>query len=87
MALIYFVCNTCKKETRRLFRKVPNYKNWGLCPCGGNLSRQATGSNSQVMETLDTGFMRKSVTRLSEAERLFKEREKADPSKKTTEYV
>lgn len=88
MPLIYLTCSKCHDSTRRIFRQIPNYKNWGNClKCAGKLVRQATGSSSQVMETLDNGVMRKSVTRLSEAERLFKEREKADPSKKTTEYV
>jgi len=88
MALIYFQCTKCKNESRRIFKIVPTYKNWGLChKCGGKLERKATGQSSQVMETLDNGAMRKSVTRLSSAERLFSERQAADPSKKTTEYV
>lgn len=87
MPLIHLICNNCKDTSRRIVRKT-NLVNWGNCTkCAGLLERAATGSSSQVVETLDNFCMRKSVTRLSEAERLVQERQKADPSKKTTEYV
>ena len=87
MPLIHLICNKCKDTTRRIVRKT-NLSNWGNCvKCAGLLERSATGSTSQVMEDLDNGTMRHKVSRLSEAERLYSERAKADPSKKTTEYV
>ena len=87
MAFLNFICKKCNKERQRYFQKVPKFKTWGFCDCGGELIRQPLGPTSQVMESLDNGVMRKAVERYSEAERLYRERQKADPSKKTTEYV
>lgn len=89
MPLVYFTCTKCGENTRRLFKTIPSYKNWGNCiKCAGKLERNGTGQNSQVMETLDNGVMRKSVTRYARAEELMKDRvTHSDPSKKKTEYV
>jgi hypothetical protein len=89
MPLVYFKCSKCGDQSRRLFKIVPDYKHWGNCTkCAGHLVRNGTGQSSQVMETLDNGVMRKSVTRYVRAAELMADRAAhADPSKKKTEYV
>lgn len=87
MPLIYLSCKKCKKVHPRIFMKIPNYKSWGFCSCGGEFLRQATGPTSQVKESLDNGVMQKSIERYSEAERLAKERAKANPESQKETFV
>ena len=74
MAAFYFTCKVCQKPQRRIVRaeEVPTL----TCECGGQLERTPSPPTTQVMETLDNGAMPRRVERLSEAERLFKERSK-----------
>lgn len=51
-----------------------------FCPCGYLMGRAQLGPSASKLETLDNGWMARSVERLSDAERLFKERAaNADP--------
>jgi hypothetical protein len=88
MPLVYLKCSKCEDRTRRIFKKIPDYSNLGNCnKCASPLEREATGATSQIVEFLDNGVMRKSVTRLARAEELIKDREKADPQTKKTQFV
>jgi len=86
MPLANYYCQKCDEHSRRIFKgKIPDKVE--CKKCNSVLERQAKGPSSQVVETLDNGVMRKSVTRLDRAEELMHERNLADPSQKVTEYV
>ena len=54
------------------------------CPtegCTGTPKRVPKPPTTQVVETLDNGFMPRKVERPSEAERLYRERARLDPLK------
>lgn len=51
------------------------------CYCGEPMKRKASGPTSSVKEILDNGLMVKRLERLSDSERLHRERNsKADPN-------
>lgn len=78
MPLYNFRCATCKQTTRKLM-KVEAYEALESasiqCKCGGAAKREMQAASSQTMEVLDNGLVARRVERLSEAERIFKERE------------
>ena len=47
-----------------------------VCKCGSEMQREYVPVSTQTMERLDNGFMPRSVERLADAPRLYKEREK-----------
>lgn len=74
MPLYNFVCSKCGTKKRRIF-SVEESKKPQPCPqCKADMERDQTGPTRQVMERLDNGLMPRAVERLSEAERLYKER-------------
>lgn len=76
MPLFNFKCNSCGKEIRKILKSKEVEQFIGTkCPdCTGSFERAPTGPTTQVMERLDNGVSPRAVERLSEAERLFKER-------------
>ena len=77
MPLYYFVCEGPQHlfKLRRILTpeeaEEPQY-----CPCGALLVRVSQGATSTVREVLDNGLMARPVDRLSDAERLYRERSK-----------
>lgn len=78
MPVYNFRCASCKQLTRKLM-KVETYEALASasveCRCGGVATREMQAASSQTMEVLDNGLIARRVERLSEAERIFKERE------------
>jgi hypothetical protein len=77
MPLYYFQCaGICKKSFRRILR--PDQATAEIkCPtnaCTGILKRTPKPPTSNVVETLDNGWMTKRVERLADVERLISDR-------------
>jgi len=87
MPLIHLTCKKCKKNRPRIFHKMPNYKTWGFCDCGGELVRSATGPTSQVIESLDNGVQQRAVERYADAERMSRDHAGANPETKVDKFV
>jgi len=78
MAAFYFWCDTCDVQVRKYLNKTPVDE---VCPtCNSPLRRTVQAASTRVVEMLDNGVMRRSVERLSDAERLFKDRSKQGSS-------
>lgn len=73
MPLFNFVCSDCGKRSKAILTPE-QAKESRLCECGSALKRDAQGPTTMVVEHLDNGVMPRSVERLADAERLFKER-------------
>lgn len=87
MPLYNFKCSGSCRTTRRKILEPDKLntiigKTCWKPDCGGVWERDPTGPTNQVYERLDNGLMPRAVERLADAERLFKERAKNDPSKK-----
>lgn len=76
MPLFFFKCNSCGREVRKIIPAEADFKD-RTCSCSGTLERDARGVTSRTVETLDNGAMTRSLERLTDAERLFKERNEA----------
>lgn len=78
MAMYCYKCSTCGATAR--FLADPATKQ-GLVPClascGGAMERDQRGPSSRVTEVIDTGGMPRSLERLADAERIYKERAKS----------
>lgn len=79
MPLYYFKCSGCKSEFRKILEPLQAKYHEIFCPCGGKVTRLPKAPTTKVVETLDNGLMPKKLERLSEAERIFKERSKNKP--------
>lgn len=73
MPLYNFNCNLCGKNKQRICNAKES-KEIISCDCGGQFMRNPLPPTTRITETLDNGIMPRKVERLSEAERLFKER-------------
>lgn len=72
MPVFHYFCFQCQKETKKLLAKEVDSLE---CPfCGAELERDMKGPSARVVEKLDNGVMRRSVERLADAERLYKDR-------------
>lgn len=83
MPLFYFDCQSCQDNVQKAIAPTweAGYSRIGtVCgKCGGEMARAPRGPNTQVVERLDNGAMPRAVERLSDAERLFKERSRGKP--------
>jgi hypothetical protein len=72
-------CKACGKSIRKLLSiEVYQSGKLPLHDCGGELTREATGPTTRVVEVLDNGIMPRKVERLAEAPRMAHERAVAD---------
>jgi hypothetical protein len=78
MPLYYFQCEACQKERRRLMQPADADKGFN-CECGGQMKRNAQPATANIVETIDNGWMPRKVTRIANAEEVFKERSKQRP--------
>lgn len=76
MGFFWFQCESCSKR-----RLQPNKKADPCSGCGGKTVWTPKTPSSHVVEALDNGAMPRRLERLSEAERLYKERAEGDPQK------
>lgn len=74
MPLFYFKCTGCGSEFRKILTPDQGKKTRNCDDCGSLATRDVKPPTAQTVETLDTGNMVRPVTRLTDAERLFKER-------------
>ncbi len=82
MALFYFVCPTCKKEIKKLFRAESKIKEV-LCPIDKTVTiRAPKGSATMVYEVIDNGIMAKRVVQLAGAPQMLEERQEISRKKK-----
>ncbi len=81
MPLYHFRCDACGKQVRKLLTPAQSGEP-RACPedtCSGSLLRTPKPPTSNVVETLDNGFMVRRLERPADAERLYKERAAKDP--------
>lgn len=78
MPLYAFHCTPCGLDVSRLFEQDPaKGPVVVLCPsCRNPVQRKARGPSTRIVEVLDNGVMTKRLERLSDAERLYWERNK-----------
>jgi ribosomal protein S27E len=74
MALFNFVCPKCGTKKRRICSPEEAKQPISCKQCSTTLERDPTGPTQQVKERIDNTLMPRAVERLSEAERLYKER-------------
>lgn len=80
MPLFNYACSNCNFIKRSLKSDPPT------CPaCNIHMVRKLEGPTTKILETLDNGIMTKKVERLSDAERIFKERHEADQRRQNGE--
>lgn len=79
MPLYYFRCETCQKERKRLLQSQQDADKSFNCECGGEMKRSMQPATASITETLDNGWMPRKVTRIANAEEIFKERSKQKP--------
>lgn len=82
MPLYNFSCGQCGATIKKLM-PVDRFRSTGIlpCPCGGEARHRPGAATSQTMEVLDNGIAPRRVERLSEAERIFRERAAAHDQK------
>ena len=72
MPVFHYFCSQCQTETKKFFAKGVDSLE---CPfCGSEMEREMNGPSARVVEKLDNGVMSRSVERLADAERLYKDR-------------
>ena len=74
MPLFYYICDICQKEIRRVCN-IQESKTLPIC-CGSQTKRNPRPVTARCIEVIDNGIMTKKLERLTDAERLFKERAK-----------
>jgi DNA-directed RNA polymerase subunit RPC12/RpoP len=85
MPFYFFTCTKCGAEFGiiRSPKEISDIKTLPCKDCDGESVRTPTGpTGATVKETIDTGLMPKSLERLADAERLFKERNRIAEKKK-----
>jgi hypothetical protein len=73
MPLYHFECIQCGQVVRKILKAQDLAQTEVLC-CDTPCRRTPRPPSTQVKEVLDNGLMTKKVERLSDAERLFRER-------------
>jgi DNA-directed RNA polymerase subunit RPC12/RpoP len=77
----HYECSRCGTELVRILSPAESLCQQFCRRCGELVTRKARGITSTKFERLDNGFMAKPVERPADAERLYKERAKIDPTK------
>lgn len=79
MPRYFYECGGCGKSAQRICSPEQS-KEARTCPsCSMPLKRVPQPASTTILETLDNGIMSRKVTRLADAERIFKERADNDP--------
>jgi len=70
-----YICRECHQTIRKILT-VTAAAQPQPCPCGGEAERELQAPSTRVVERLDNGIMSRSLERLSEATRIYKEHSK-----------
>lgn len=81
MPLYHYTCPSCRAALRRILNREAAKRDQRCPTCSAVLVRAPSAPSTSVVERLDNGHMPRAVERPAEAERLFRERSKIDPSK------
>lgn len=83
MPLYVYQCEGCSEQKQRIRKAVDANTPFDCEFCGnGKMVRKPQPPSARAVEVLDNGLMAKRVERPADAERLFKERAKADSERR-----